>query len=101
MSGLALPVTKEFTVVHQVHQTSRGSWDNRRRLTVAIALGLATVALAPAAEAPTVISQFKGKLVALSGNITVPAKDTAVGDPKYFALYFGAGWCGPCHKFTP
>jgi thiol-disulfide isomerase/thioredoxin len=20
---------------------------------------------------------------------------------KYIALYYSAGWCGPCHKFTP
>ncbi|HTB79663.1 MAG TPA: thioredoxin-like domain-containing protein [Opitutaceae bacterium] len=23
------------------------------------------------------------------------------GTPDYIALYFSAGWCGPCHRFTP
>jgi thiol-disulfide isomerase/thioredoxin len=72
-----------------------------KTLTIAAAIGLAALTLMPGAEAPTVLSQLKGKLVALSGNITIPENDSAVGDPKYFALYFGAGWCGPCHKFTP
>jgi nucleoredoxin len=76
----------------------RNSW---RRLTIASAIGLVAVTLLPAAGAPTVLSQFRGKLVALSGNIAVPENDKAVGEPKYFALYFSAGWCGPCHKFTP
>ncbi len=75
--------------------------NNWRTLTITTAIGLAALTLMRAADAPTVLSQLKGKLVALSGNITVPASDSAVGDPKYFALYFGAGWCGPCHRFTP
>jgi thiol-disulfide isomerase/thioredoxin len=70
-------------------------------LTITTTIGLAALTLMRAAEAPTVLSQLKGKLVALSGNNTIPASDSTVGDPKYFALYFGAGWCGPCHKFTP
>jgi thiol-disulfide isomerase/thioredoxin len=62
---------------------------------------VATVAAAVAADTPGVLSQLKGRLVMLNGTLTVPATDNRAGDPKYIALYFGAGWCGPCHKFTP
>lgn len=72
-----------------------------KTLMIATIIGLAAAISTPAVEAPPVISQLKGKLVALSGNAAIPANDNAVGDPKYFALYFSAGWCGPCHKFTP
>ena len=26
---------------------------------------------------------------------------TLTNPPDYIALYFSAGWCGPCHRFTP
>ena len=43
----------------------------------------------------------------LANNLVVPAHDNFAyyklpnPGPDYFALYFSAGWCGPCHKFTP
>jgi nucleoredoxin len=30
-----------------------------------------------------------------------PIDATLVMQAKYLAFYFSAGWCGPCHKFTP
>jgi thiol-disulfide isomerase/thioredoxin len=28
-------------------------------------------------------------------------KGPGLGQSKYLILYFSAGWCGPCHVFTP
>jgi thiol-disulfide isomerase/thioredoxin len=52
-------------------------------------------------EAQTIAKELTGKLVALNGKITQPSNNPTIGQVKYIALYFGAGWCGPCHKFTP
>ena len=30
-----------------------------------------------------------------------PVHDEHLADKKLFALYFGAGWCAPCHAFSP
>ena len=30
-----------------------------------------------------------------------PYADSRLGEKKVFALYFGAGWCAPCHEFSP
>jgi len=30
-----------------------------------------------------------------------PYRDDHLQDKKYFALYFGASWCAPCHAFSP
>jgi nucleoredoxin len=53
------------------------------------------------AEVPTVTSELNGKLVALKNKLTQPVSDAAVSHAKYIAFYYSAGWCGPCHKFTP
>jgi nucleoredoxin len=33
-----------------------------------------------------------------AGFVDAPA---AAAAPDYYAIYFSAGWCAPCHKFTP
>ena len=30
-----------------------------------------------------------------------PYDDKQLAEKKYFALYFGANWCAPCHAFSP
>lgn len=45
--------------------------------------------------------QLAGRLVRLSGSTLKPADDAALEGVKYYALYFSAGWCGPCRRFTP
>ena len=57
--------------------------------------------MASAGETQTMAKDLTGKLVALNGKITQPSNNPAIGQAKYIALYYGAGWCGPCHKFTP
>jgi nucleoredoxin len=57
--------------------------------------------VAPAGETQTIARDLTGKLVALHGRLTQPTNTTAIGQAKYVAFYYGAGWCGPCHKFTP
>jgi thiol-disulfide isomerase/thioredoxin len=42
----------------------------------------------------------------LAGKLVVPGENgfadyTPNNYPDYYALYFSAGWCGPCHRFTP
>jgi thiol-disulfide isomerase/thioredoxin len=42
----------------------------------------------------------------LAGKLVVPGENgfadfTPSNSPDYYALYFSAGWCGPCHRFTP
>jgi thiol-disulfide isomerase/thioredoxin len=46
-------------------------------------------------------TELDGKLIALHGNSTEPYKGPEVAHSKYVVLYFSAGWCGPCHLFTP
>ncbi|MEO7167525.1 MAG: thioredoxin-like domain-containing protein [Spartobacteria bacterium] len=68
-----------------------------RLVGVTLAL-LSLAALAPAQDIP---AQLKGKLVALRGKSALPYDSPDLPQAKYIALYFSAGWCGPCHKFTP
>jgi thiol-disulfide isomerase/thioredoxin len=42
----------------------------------------------------------------LTGKLVVPGEDgfsdyALSSAPDYYAIYFSAGWCGPCHRFTP
>jgi nucleoredoxin len=53
------------------------------------------------ALAADVAAELNGKLVALHGKAAVPFDSHQLAQTKYIALYFSAGWCGPCHKFTP
>lgn len=42
---------------------------------------------------------LQGKLVRLEKDELVPIKDHA--PRELYALYYSAGWCGPCRNFTP
>ena len=57
--------------------------------------------VAAMAEVPTISSDLDGKLVAVKNKLTQPVSDSVVSQAKYIVFYYGAGWCGPCHKFTP
>jgi thiol-disulfide isomerase/thioredoxin len=51
-------------------------------------------------------SQRPSRVAAALENIMVdsdgkPYHDANLNDKKYFALYFGAGWCPPCQQFSP
>jgi nucleoredoxin len=56
---------------------------------------------APAAQRPY------SPIANLLGDKLVTPAETGFADyaltnpPDYIALYFSAGWCGPCHRFTP
>ncbi len=59
---------------------------------------LAAVAAAPA---QVLTAELNGRLVELKNNNLVPAAASDLAQAKYIALYFSAGWCPPCHVFTP
>jgi nucleoredoxin len=42
-----------------------------------------------------------GKLVALQGGGLRPWEPARLAGVKFFGIYFSAGWCGPCRRFTP
>ena len=54
-----------------------------------------------AARAEDIPADLAGRLVALKGKSALPYAAPELAQTKYFALYFSAGWCGPCHQFTP
>ncbi|MEO5753902.1 MAG: thioredoxin-like domain-containing protein, partial [Chthoniobacterales bacterium] len=65
-------------------------------------LGVALLSLAAdAVQGQEIADELKGKLVALRGKSLLPADPPDLPQAKYIALYFSAGWCGPCHQFTP
>jgi thiol-disulfide isomerase/thioredoxin len=57
--------------------------------------------ISSAARAQITEKELAGKLVEVNGKFTQPLRAPATVVPKYIALYYGADWCGPCHKFTP
>ena len=44
---------------------------------------------------------LRGKLVGPRGTALVQLPGDIASGKKYYALYFSAGWCPPCHTFTP
>jgi nucleoredoxin len=62
----------------------------------ALALGLVSTA-----RAEGIAAELNGRLVSLKGRTTVPYPGAELAHAKYIALYYSAGWCGPCHVFTP
>ena len=52
-------------------------------------------------QAQTIAADLQGKLVELKNNFVRPVVNSTVAQSKYIAFYCGAGWCGPCHRFTP
>ncbi|HEY1770957.1 MAG TPA: thioredoxin-like domain-containing protein [Chthoniobacterales bacterium] len=65
------------------------------------ALALAVCATIATASARQIANDLNGKLVSLRGHSALPATTPDLPQAKYIALYFSAGWCGPCHQFTP
>jgi len=67
-----------------------------------VLLWLALVAMsATHLFAGNIRTELEGKLIALRGSATEPYKGPSLAQTKYIVLYFSAGWCGPCHVFTP
>ncbi len=62
---------------------------------------LACIFAAATAGAQELAPHLANRLVTLSGKRTQPLADNSVKDAKYIALYYSAGWCGPCRAFTP
>lgn len=65
-----------------------------------VACALLTPPAAPAGE-PPLPDALRGKLVAAKDGALAPLPEDAAAGKKFYALYFSAGWCPPCHKFTP
>lgn len=63
----------------------------------------AVVTRTPAMAGPPSAMQrlFTGKLVRYANGKPQNVAATEFAGVKYFALYFSAGWCGPCRRFTP
>lgn len=66
-----------------------------------LSLNLALLALVEAAPEQNIPAELSGKLIALRGKSALPYAAPDLPQAKYIALYFSAGWCGPCHQFTP
>jgi hypothetical protein len=54
--------------------------------------------LDPAQRPSRVAAALEGLLVDADG---AAYRDEHLGEKKFFALYFGANWCAPCHAFSP
>lgn len=52
-------------------------------------------------QAQSIAADLEGKFVELRNNVVQPVKNFTLAQAKYIAFYCGAGWCGPCHRFTP
>jgi|ERR1017187_2682337 thiol-disulfide isomerase/thioredoxin len=67
-----------------------------------VGLVLLTTALAQARETNNVaIASYAQNFVAQQGDSLVPFKPGKFLSAPYTALYFGAGWCPDCRRFSP
>ena len=66
-----------------------------------VLLIILSAAVTAVAQTSSISNDLKGKLVAVKNRSLQPIDAVPVTQTKYIAFYFGAGWCGPCHKFTP
>lgn len=72
----------------------------RPRAATLVASAVLVLAAPLRADAPgPAVREFEGKLVRLSEGRIAPA--TLAPGTRQVALYFGAGWCGPCRAFVP
>jgi thiol-disulfide isomerase/thioredoxin len=62
---------------------------------------LAPSLFAQLAPVDDIATELHGKLVALRGKSALQFDAPDLPQAKYIALYFSAGWCPPCHQFTP
>ncbi len=53
------------------------------------------------ADNKAITSLVDGKLVHLDNGKLSPVDISTLSNIKYFAIYYSAGWCPPCHQFTP
>ena len=98
----------EGTVVGLVSVTSHGpdvAWPNSpNRLnlnfgsTDVIARARHLALVAPAQRPSRIAAALQAIMVDADGR---PYRDDHLGDKQFFALYFGASWCAPCHAFSP
>jgi len=59
-------------------------------------------ASAPGVANPgSIAAAVKGALVTSRNGVLGPHPDAEFEKKKLIGLYFSAGWCGPCRKFTP
>lgn len=54
-----------------------------------------------AAPSGEIARSLAGKLVAVEGGELRPQPDGRLAGVRFYGLYFSAGWCGPCRRFTP
>lgn len=61
----------------------------------------ATAAAPDVANPGSIAAAVKGALVTSRNGALSPLPDAEFEKKKLVGLYFSAGWCGPCRKFTP
>jgi nucleoredoxin len=67
---------------------------------VATMAGLFGIARPVVAE-NAIYPALKDELVASKGKKLEKFDETPLANAKYYAIYYSAGWCGPCRAFTP
>lgn len=85
----------------RTYRASRNEPEEMRSLRLHLLVALALLGVSSSADAQEIASQLSNRLVSLNGKRTQPLADNSVKDAKYIALYYSAGWCGPCRAFTP
>jgi thiol-disulfide isomerase/thioredoxin len=53
------------------------------------------------AASSKVSKALKGRLQILGGEKLAAFEPGARGEPEFYLVYFGAGWCPPCREFSP